>query len=88
MFRGKMFDVVKDVFNQRPCIAGGIRWYVMWEQFDQINTFGVERIINEVIPICIANKYSENCIQKMIKPSDTSMEGVMEVVVILVILDH
>ena len=58
MFRGKIFTLVNDVLGVNPFIAGSVRWYVMWEQYDQINRSGVEAIMRRVIPTCVEQKYS------------------------------
>ena len=37
LFRGKMFALVKKVFGVSPLVAVGVRWYIIWEQCNQIN---------------------------------------------------
>ena len=58
MFRGKIFTLVNDVLGVNPFIAGGVQWYVMWEQYDQINRSGAEAIMRRVVPTCVEQKYS------------------------------
>ena len=62
MFRGKMFALVKFFFGVSPLVAGGVRWYIIWEQCNQINAFGVEEILNRVVPTCVKEKYSEKSV--------------------------
>ena len=70
MFRGKMFGLVKKVFGVSPLVAGGVRWYIVYEQCKQINEFGVEEILNRVIPTCLKEKYSEKSVNKLLDSAD------------------
>lgn len=43
--------VFKDAFEERPLHAGGVRWFVGWEQISQLNELGVEKFVDTVAKV-------------------------------------
>ena len=60
MFRGKMSDLFKKKFGVLPKIAGGVRWYLEWEQINEIDQIGVKSIMNELIPVAVEEFFQKN----------------------------
>ena len=58
-YPGKARDIAKLIFNQTPLTAGGIRFFVKFEQVCQLAEIGLDTIMEEVIPWCISEKVSE-----------------------------
>jgi len=69
MFRGKLYIEVKRLFGVTPIVAGGVRWYLEWEQIDQMDKFGFKRFVDEVIPFGMAGNLSKASVAKMKKAS-------------------
>jgi hypothetical protein len=65
MHRGKMSHIIKNMFNKMPTVSGGVRWYVEWEQIVEMDSFGILRIVNELIPTLEALKLSTKSVNKM-----------------------
>ena len=43
--------VFNDALGERPLHAGGVRWYVGWEQTSQLNDLGVEKFVDTVAKV-------------------------------------
>ena len=67
MFRGKMSSLFKEHFGFAPKVAGGVRWYLEWEQINEIDQIGVDSIMNKLIPVAEVQKISEKSVAKMNK---------------------
>jgi hypothetical protein len=65
LFRGKAADLMKDHFKETVKIAAGVRWWVQYEQTEQVDRFGIAEIMKEVIPTCVEKKYSERSVAKL-----------------------
>jgi hypothetical protein len=65
MFRGKAAFVVKEFFKESAKVTGGIRWWILWEQLEQLDRFQFDQIMAHVVPTCIDKKYSEKSIAKL-----------------------
>ena len=65
MFRGKLYLHLKELMNECPVIGSGVRWYIEWEQISQCDKFGIENIIDKLIPYAETKKLSENSVKKM-----------------------
>jgi hypothetical protein len=65
LFRGKAADLMKEAFHETAKIAGGVRWWIQYEQVEQMDRFGIDKIMKEVIPICVQKKYSERSVAKL-----------------------
>ena len=64
--RGQLHKEIKKYLGKYPVISGGVRWYVQWEQISEMFDLGIERILNEIVPIGVRNKWSEESIKKMV----------------------
>ena len=89
---GKARDRAKLIFKETPLTAGGVRFFVKFEQVHQSSKIGINTIVQEVIPWCISNKVSEesshNLKNMFNEPSnDTESELVMTMVEIAAISD-
>ena len=72
MFRGKLYIFAKESMNESPVIAGGVRWYLDWEQSVQLYGFGIRNIISTWVPYAEDKKLSEKSIVKLKKSYDTT----------------
>ena len=43
-------------FNMRPLTAGGVRWWVKYEQMAQIAAVGLEKLHEGVVKRCVQNR--------------------------------
>ena len=55
-----MSALFKKKFGVIPKIAGGVRWYLEWEQINEIDQIGVKSIMNELIPVAVEEKNQRN----------------------------
>jgi hypothetical protein len=78
LFRGKAADLMKDHFKETVKIAAHVRWWVQYEQTEQVDRFGIAEIMKEVIPTCVEKKYSERSVAKLQQhATDLSTPGIM-----------
>ena len=55
----------QEAFKVKPKKGAGVRWYVKWEQHVQIQGVGLERLLRNVVDVCVENKWSEKSARKM-----------------------
>eukprot|EP00956_Cyclotella_meneghiniana_P038233 scaffold150619_cov36-Cyclotella_meneghiniana.AAC.2 len=49
-FRGKLFQWIKKLYGGMAIkVAGGVRWYLEWEQIAQMDAMGVDRIARDIV---------------------------------------
>ena len=49
-FRGKLFQWIKNLYGGIAIkVAGGVRWYLEWEQIAQMDAMGVDRIARDIV---------------------------------------
>ena len=66
-FKGsKARELAKEKIGASVKEAGGVRFYVHYEQITQIADYGMEKILEEILPTCIDNKWSELSSQKLL----------------------
>ena len=51
-YTGKVWYLVRDVFDETILDAVGIIFFVKYEQFFQIATYGHKKFMEEVLPVC------------------------------------
>jgi hypothetical protein len=66
-FRGKLYQYMKKLFMVTPKVAGGVRWYLEWEQIAQMDSMGVEQIAKEVVSKAVEWKLCPQSREKMRK---------------------
>jgi hypothetical protein len=64
---GKAADHFKVVFGMKPKTGGGIRWYVKWEQIMEIHSIGIERIMEEIVPISLQREWSKASMESLVE---------------------
>ena len=63
MSRGKMSILFKELFGFAPTVSRGwVRWYLEWEQINEIDQIGVDTIMDKLIPVAVLQKISEKFI--------------------------
>ena len=50
MFRGKLFELLKELWKVTPKVAGGVRWYLEWEQIAQMDEMGITCLAKDIVP--------------------------------------
>ena len=65
MFRGKMSDEIHAMFDKKPVVSGGVRWYVEWEQVAELCLFKIEDVVVRLIPVLEEKKLSTASVKKM-----------------------
>jgi len=58
-YNGEARSLSKREFKTAVLVAGGVRFYVHYEQIVQIVDYGLEKIINNIISVCIDRGYSK-----------------------------
>jgi len=53
------------LIGRSPVTSGGVRWCVQWEQIKLFHEIGIEIIANDVIPIALQKKWSEESVKKL-----------------------
>ena len=90
-YPGKAREQASRVFGEQVLEAGGVRFCVKYEQICQIADQGVDKILEDVLPICKENKWSELSTQKIIEEFSTiekSSDLGMAMVEIAAVADH
>ena len=90
-YPGKAREQTSRVFGEPVLEAGGVRFFVNYEQICEIADQGVDTILIVVLPICKENKWSELSTQKMIEEYSTiekSSDLGMAMVEIAAVADH
>lgn len=64
-YEGHARDLARDCMQSEIKNAGGVRFYVHYEQIVQIVDYGLERIIDLILPTCIASKWSKESASKL-----------------------
>ena len=64
---GKAADHFKVVFGMKPKTGGGIRWYVKWEQIVEIHSIGIDRIMEDVVPISVQKEWSKASMESLVE---------------------
>ena len=59
-YNGEAQSLAKREFKTAVLVAGGVRFYVHYEQIVQIVDYGLEKIINNIISVCIDSGYSKS----------------------------
>lgn len=67
IFCGKTYSMFKSKFGVFPKVLDDVRWYLEWEQVNEMDQVGVEIYMNNLIPEALEKKISERSVQKMIK---------------------
>ena len=62
---GNLPLVFFESFHVRPRKGTGVRFYIQWEQFMQVQKVGLENIIRDVVDVCVERKYAEKSMRKM-----------------------
>ena len=67
MHGGSACLLFEEVFGRKPAKGAGVRWYIKWEQVGQIQgePVGLERLLSQVVDVCVIRKYSEKSAKKM-----------------------
>ena len=48
-----------EAFHQKPLKATGPRWWMDYEQYEQLDSIGMDNIVDKHIAVCVQKKYSE-----------------------------
>ena len=72
---GKARDKFKDVFGESVLTAGGVRFFVKFEQMCQLAKHGLENVVHDVVSWCVENKISEVSSQKLYDTFNTDTNG-------------
>jgi hypothetical protein len=67
MFKGRASDTFKKVFNVSVRRAGGVRWWVQYEQMEQLDDVGLGNVMTQVVPECIRHKWSPESMKSLQK---------------------
>ena len=67
MFRGKLYNLAKEQWDVTLVIAGGVRWYLEWEQIAQMDAIGIQKIAREFIALGEERKLSVKSVNRMKK---------------------
>ena len=54
-YPGKARDCASKVFGENVLNTGGVRFFVKYEQINQMLIQGVEKIMSDILPICKSN---------------------------------
>lgn len=66
MFRGKLYALLKTCWKGVTIVvAGGVRWYVEWEQIAQMDQMGIIRLVRDVIAKAEELNLSSKSVAKM-----------------------
>ena len=65
-YPGKAREFASRVFGEKVLEAGGVRFFVKYEQLNQIATQGVDKIMSQILPTCKTNGWSEGSTEKML----------------------
>jgi len=65
-YRGKMADVIKQIFHETALVSGGVRWWIKFEQMSQLHRFGFDNVMDRAIPVCLDKNFSEASIKSLL----------------------
>ena len=72
---GKARDRFKEVFGETVLTAGGVRFFVKFEQICQLVKHGLKNIVNDVVSWCVENKISEVSSHKLLESFNSNTEA-------------
>lgn len=64
---GKARQRFKDEFDETVLTAGGVRFFMKYEQVFQLATHGLDNIMNGIVPWCIEKNVSEGSSKKLLE---------------------
>ena len=64
-YKGKARAHAASVFKEQVLDAGGVRFFVKFEQVCQMVDQGLEKIMTQILPVCNEHKWSEESTSKM-----------------------
>jgi len=66
MHKGNATLRFKDIFGTEVLKGNGVRWWIKWEQIAQLDQFGIEKFMKEVVDWCMENKFSEESAKALV----------------------
>jgi hypothetical protein len=77
----------KKIFGTRPKTGGGIPLQVKWEQIVDIHSTGIERIVEEIVPVCLRREWSLASMESLVKVGAKEIPPKIDVEMAAVVLD-
>jgi len=63
-FGGHSALLFQEVFGMKPLTGGGVRWWIEWELDVQLDSVGIQKLLTDVVDVCVSRKYAEKSAKK------------------------